>query len=324
MKKERKNYIASCEISEVVTVTLGGFAQKIAIEGKKKDLPVVICLHGGPGSPVPFSVGARGLFPEWTDRAVMVYWDQLGCGINNRKIDDSFSIGSFVDMTCDLVGEIKNRFPQNKIYLFGISWGSVLALKTALRIPEKLGGALCYGQFLENNFFSEEVLNAFSSAPKKVQKRVAKIVKTGADCEYKVFDKNLKTLFRYMNKYTNAYFNKHSEPVKIGGIVKGLMSRPDYRFRAFMAVVKNGYRGNQSLWRELVKIHLSEELDNLQIPYRILQGDTDIVTSTALVQRAAEECGNENVTCKTVRDSGHMPSENAMVEVFEALTELIQ
>ena len=81
MNKARKKYIQSCEVSEIAEVSLGGRVQKIAIEGKSKNLPVVIALHGGPGSPVPFSVGCRGLFPEWTDKAVMVFWDQLGCGI---------------------------------------------------------------------------------------------------------------------------------------------------------------------------------------------------------------------------------------------------
>ena len=324
MNKARKQYIESCEVSEVVTVDLGGFAQKIAIEGKKRDLPVVICLHGGPGSPVPFSVGVRGLFPEWTDRAVMVYWDQLGCGINNRKIDDSFTIDSFVQMTCDLVGEIKNRFPQNKIYLFGVSWGSILALKTVLRIPEMLNGALIYGQFLESNFFSEEVEAAFSSAPEKVKNQVSAIVKTGADCKYKILNKNLKKLFHYLNQYTNAYENKNAEPTPVGEIVKGLLFSPDYRFRDFMAIVKNGYQKNKSLWGELVKIHLAPCLSKVKIPYVMMQGDTDIVTSTALVVQAAQESGNEKVSVKTVKDSGHIPSKSAMEEVFYVLLEMIK
>ncbi len=324
MKKARKAYIQNCEVSEVRSVTLGGYEQKIAIEGWKRELPVVICLHGGPGSPVPFSVGARGLFPAWTDQAVMVYWDQLGCGINNRKIDDSFTIDSFVDMTCDLVEVIKKRFPQNKIYLLGISWGSVLALKTALRIPEKLSGAFCYGQFLENNFFSEEVVNAFSSAPRKVQKEIEEIAKTGADCDYKVLDKHLRTLNKRMNQYTNAYFNKNAEPIKIGEIAKGLLSSPDYKFRDFMAVMKNGYRGNQSLWRELVKIDLAHSLSDLKIPYYIVQGDSDIVTSTSRVKSAVENCGNERVTVKIVKDSGHMPSQSAMDETLKELAEFIK
>ena len=324
MKKERKQYIESCEISEVVTLKLGGFAQKIAIEGKKGDLPIVICLHGGPGSPVPFSVGARGLFPAWTDRAVMVYWDQLGCGINNRKIDDSFTIDSFVQMTCELVGEIKNRFPQNKIYLFGVSWGSILALKTVLRIPESLNGAVVYGQFLESNFFSDEVAAAFASAPEKVQNQVKEIVKTGADADYKILDKSLNTLFTYLNKYTNAYNNKNAEPAQIGEMIKGLLTSPDYRFRDFMAIVKNGYQNNTSLWGELVKIHLAPCLAQLSLPYVILQGDTDIVTSTAYVTQAVQSCGNDNVSVKTVNNSGHIPSNAAMEEVFYALLELMK
>lgn len=324
MKKARKKYIESCEISEVTEVALGGFKQKIAIEGKRKDSPVVVCLHGGPGSPVPFSVGARGLFPEWTDKAVMVYWDQLGCGINNRKIDDSFSIDSFVQMTCELVEEIKNRFPKNKVYLFGISWGSVLALKAALKIPNLLDGAFCYGQLLRNNFFSEEMLEAFSSAPKKIRKEIEKIVKTGSDCEYKILDRNLKKRSKYLSKYTDGFINKKGGPVKIGEIAKGLLSSPDYRFRDFMAVVKNGYRGNESLVREVLTIDLAKNLCDIRIPYFIVQGDTDLVTLTKTACEAVQNCGNENVKIKIVKDSGHLPSENAMAEILNALTEFIQ
>lgn len=324
MKKARKEYIKSCEVSEVITVTLGGYPQKIAIEGKKRELSVVICLHGGPGSPVPFSVGARGLFPAWTDKAVMVYWDQLGCGINNCKIDNSFSVDSFVEMTCDLVKEIKIRFPENKLFLLGISWGSILSLKTALKIPELLDGAFVYGQFLENNFFSQEMLEAFSAAPKKVQKKVEKIVKTGADCDYKVLYKNLQTLFKNAQKYTNAYFNKNAEPIKIGEIARGLFSSPDYKFRDFMAVVKNGYRKNESLWNEVVKIDLAHLLAEVKIPYLIIQGDTDIVTSTSTVTKAVQNYRNEKVTFKIVKNSGHMPSLAAMVEVLETLAEFIK
>ena len=115
MNNKRNSYISSCEISSIESVKLGGYQQKIAIEGKSKNSPIVICLHGGPGSPIPFSVGCRGLFPDITDHLIMVYWDQLGCGINNRKIDNSFTIEHFVKMTADLIKEIKARFPKNKL-----------------------------------------------------------------------------------------------------------------------------------------------------------------------------------------------------------------
>ncbi len=324
MNKTRKQYIKSCEVSEVVTLTLGGYEQKVLIEGKRKDLPVVITLHGGPGSPVPFSVGCRGLFPEWTSKAIMVFWDQLGCGANNYKLDDGFKISDFVEMTCNLVDYVKARFPQNKVYLFGVSWGSILSLYTALRTPEKLDGAFVYGQVLKELFFNGEVASAFGSAPQSAQKAVKKILETGADCEYKVLDKNLKTLYKLLNRYTNAYTNKNGAPVRVGRIVKGLLQSPDYKFRDFIAVVKNGYASNTSLWRELLSLDLSSGLSEVKIKYFILQGDTDIITSTASVLKASEDCNNKNVTAKTVKNSGHMPSAAAMEECFNTFLRFVE
>lgn len=320
---KRKKYIKSCEISEVVTVKLGGFEQKIAIEGKSKSLPIVIMLHGGPGSPVPFSVGCRGLFPEWTDKVIMVYWDQLGCGINDYKLDDSFHIENFVEMTCELVDYIKQRFPENKLYIFGVSWGSILALNAALRVPEKLDGAFVYGQVLKNLFFNDEVARAFDNAPKKAKRAAQRILGDGANCEYAVLDRNLKELYKLLNGYTDAYFNKNAKRAPIGKIVFGLMTSPDYSFKDFQAVMKNGYAHNTTLWKELLNIDLTPLLADIKIKYLLLQGETDIVTSTANVIKAVEGCGNKNIAVKVVKNSGHMPSADAMKECFNVLLRFI-
>lgn len=139
MRKERKAYIQSCKISEVTTVALGGFKQKILIEAREEGLPVVLFLHGGPGFPPPFCIGARGLFPDITQKFTAVFWDQLGSGANNHKIDDSFAAAHFVAMTVDLIKYLKGRFSQ-PLYLFGISWGSLLAAYAAAEAPQLLAG----------------------------------------------------------------------------------------------------------------------------------------------------------------------------------------
>ena len=107
---KNKKIKSNNEISELCSFYLGRYQQKVLIEGKSKDNPIVITLHGGPGMPIPFSVGCRGLFPVFTDEFIMVYWDQLGCGINNHVIDDSFSIDTFVQMTEELIEKIKDKF----------------------------------------------------------------------------------------------------------------------------------------------------------------------------------------------------------------------
>lgn len=320
---KRKNYIKSCEISEVVTVRLGGFEQKILIEGKRKNLPVVLMLHGGPGSPVPFSVGGRGLFPEWTDKAITVCWDQLGCGINNHKLDDGFHIENFVEMTCELIEYIKLRFPENKLYLFGISWGSVLALGAATRMPEKLDGALAYGQVLKNLFFNDEVARAFDNAPSKAKQTVKNILECGSNCEYEILDKNLKQLYKLLTKYTNAYYNKNAKRAPIGKIVFGLLTSPDYSFKDFQAIMKNGYAHNTTLWKELLNIDLTPLLGKVQTKYMILQGETDIITSTAEILKTVDNCNNKNVAVKIINNSGHLPSSDAMDECSRTLLQFI-
>lgn len=324
MKKSRKNYIESCEVSEVTEVVLGGYKQKIAIEGKSKHLSVVICLHGGPGSPVPFSVGCRGLFPEWTDEAIMVYWDQLGCGCNNYKIDDSFKVENFVDMTCDLVCEIKERFPENKLFLFGVSWGSILALHAALRVNQKIDGVFVYGQVLKNLFFNGEVEAAFDGAPQKAKQAALKILQAGTDLDYAVLDKNLRKLYKLLRKYTDAYTNRNAAPAPIGEIIKGLLTSPDYSFKDFKAVVKNGYRYNKTLLLDHLNTDLTHLLSEVKVRYVMLQGDTDIITSTKNVLTAVEKCGNENVSVKVIKDAGHLPSAAAMNECFKVLLQFIQ
>ena len=99
----RKKIIASNHISEVCVFNLGGYLQKVLIEGKRKSLPVVINLHGGPGMPVPFCIGCRGMFPEFTNKYIMVYWDQLGCGCNVNERAKELSVSNYVDMTIEIV-----------------------------------------------------------------------------------------------------------------------------------------------------------------------------------------------------------------------------
>ena len=45
MNKKRKEIIANNEISEIYTLNLGGYNQKVLFEGKKKELPIVIFLQ---------------------------------------------------------------------------------------------------------------------------------------------------------------------------------------------------------------------------------------------------------------------------------------
>lgn len=314
MNKQRKLTIENNEISEVCTVLLGGYPQKIMLDGKSRSNPVVICLHGGPGSPVPFSVGCRGMFPDITEKFTLVCWDQLGCGINNRPIDDSFRVEHFADMTVDLVREVRARFPENRIYLFGVSWGSVLAAKAAIRAADMIDGVVIYGQVLCNLTYNDYVFEALerSAMPKAKKKKLRSMRNQRTD-------KTARQIMGWIGKYTDGYSCKEGEPAPMKGIISGLMSSPDYRFRDFKAIVSNGYRKNRSLMNELFEIDLSEELAAVAVPYVIIQGSTDIVTPTEAVREFLAGCSNPFIRLECVGKSGHLPGKEGMDRIFAEL-----
>lgn len=318
MNKQRKQIIEQNEISEMYIFSLGKMPQKVLIEGKHKDLPVVVTLHGGPGSPIPFSVGCRGLFPMFTDHFIMVYWDQLGCGINDYELKDAFSVDDFVEMTVDLIAEVKKLFPDNKIILFGMSWGSILALKALQKAKAGVDTVVVWGQVFRKLFLNEEVYKALEHAGLSADK-MRRIRTISAD---NFSDKDMKFLAGSIRKYTDGYFNKKGEPTPVGPIVKGLLTSPDYRFKDFKAIMVNGTASGIRLWPELLKMDLTKELLEVRIPYYILQGDTDIVTSTADIQRAVELSENPNLHCRIIANSGHMPGKAGMDAVLETLRKI--
>ncbi len=313
---KRKDVIKSNEISELHTFTLGGFPQKVLIEGKSRKLPVVITLHGGSGTPIPFSVGCRGLFPAFTDQFIMVYWDQLGCGINNHPIDDSFTIAKFVDMTADLIWKVKQLFPGNRIFLFSTSWGSILS--ALVMEQEPVDGVLSCGQIVRNVFFNDIVYRALEQSKLPAEK-LARIRNIRIE---QITDKDMQLISGSVRKYTYGYTNPNGKKAPMGGMIFGLMTSPDYEFKDFKAIMMNGYLGNLSLWKEILTLNLSDVLRKMKVPYVMLQGDTDIVAATEYVQEITENSSNSNLQCRVIENCGHQPSADMMDAVYNALLDL--
>ena len=258
MNRKRRETIKSNEICELRTYRLSGYDQKVLLEGRHRTAPLLVFLHGGPGSPVPFSAGCRGMFPEITGRFIVVYWDQLGCGINDRIIDDSFSIGSYVNMTIELIKMLKADFPEQPINLFGISWGSVLAAKAALQVPELIHRVVTYGQVLKKLFFNDEVFGALEglAIPQRVRQQLC-----GLRAQKEYSPDNVKSMAAWIRKYTEGYQAKAGGKTPLGKILFGLLTSPDYSFKDFKAITVNGTMKNNSLIKELIAVDLNDTLE---------------------------------------------------------------
>ncbi|MCR4943757.1 MAG: alpha/beta fold hydrolase [Clostridium sp.] len=314
----RKQVIKENKVSEIHSFNLGGYNQKVLIEGKSKDLPIVITFHGGPGSPLPFSVGARGMFPEFTEKFIMVYWDQLGCGINNYPLDKNFTIDKFATMAIDLINNIKSLFPSNKLYVFATSWGSILSAKVLERCPNIVNGVVVSGQIIKDIIFNDEVINALSQT-KLSKDKIEAIRKINTD---NFTFKDLEMISDYLRKYTYAYTNKKGKQISIAKLILGLMMSPDYKFKDFKAVMKNGYTNNTFIWNGILNVDLSRVLKEIEIPYIILQGDTDIIAPTSWVKELVDRSSNSNLKCYVVENTGHIPGQELVDRIIKELLNL--
>lgn len=311
---KRKQHLQSCQVLDTKIYTLHGYPQKVLFEGKHSNSPIILYLHGGPGSPVPFCAGSRGLFPDVTERFIMAYWDQLGCGINDYVIDDSFSVDDYVSMTVDLLYAIHKDFPENKINLFGVSWGSILAACAAAKVPELVNKVVVYGQVTKNLFFNQEVFDTLNAA-KLSDKQKTVLSEIYSKQEHTAED--IKAMAGLIRKYTEGYQAKAGGKTPMAKIMWGLLTSPDYSFKNFKAVGMNGTMKNQSLYKKIVSLDITDVLSGIKIPYLILQGETDIVTSTRFIKEFIQNTENENLTLSVLPNSGHMPGGDAMKRIIE-------
>lgn len=320
MNKRRRDVIEACEVSRLVEYDLGGVPQKVLVEGMRATNPLLVFLHGGPGSPLPFSAGMRGMYPELYERYVLVSWDQHGCGINDGPVGERFGVDDYATMTADLLRALKRDFPDNELNVLGTSWGSVLAARAAVAVPDLIGHAMVYGQVLRELGFNDEVFEALGCAlPERLQPRLAELRGKPVHTPEEAL-----LVSRWIGKYTEGYQAKSIRSTAGGSVslsaldmVRALLGSPDYRLRDVKAaVVSNSCMKSARLLTEILGLDLSGTLAEVRVPYLIMQGEKDIVTSTRAIRAYLSEKPNDNLSFHLVEGAGHMPGGQAMDDLL--------
>jgi pimeloyl-ACP methyl ester carboxylesterase len=139
-------------------VHINGLDQWLSIRGDDSDNPVVLYLHGGPGSvTMPFYY----MLPKaWEQKFVMVHWDQRGTGktrCSNPDYDPAdATFEDFYADTVAVVNHLRERLGKKKVIVLGHSWGTILGLHLARRRPELIHAYVGTGQVV-NNWKGEDV-----------------------------------------------------------------------------------------------------------------------------------------------------------------------
>lgn len=140
-------------IATLETVELNGSRQWISIRGRDTSKPVLLFLAGGPGGSQLST--ARYALGGLEDHFVVVNWDQPGAGKSFDAVNRAtITPDRYIEDAHALVLQLRRRFGQEKVYVLGESWGSVLGVMLVQRYPELFHALIGTGQmvaFLEND-----------------------------------------------------------------------------------------------------------------------------------------------------------------------------
>ena len=152
-----------------INVTGGKVWYKIVGSGDKTPL---LLLHGGPGVPSYYLNPMASL----SDERPVIFIDQLGCGRSDRITDTSLmTIESYVNQ----LKQIHDALGLKDYYLFGHSWGTILAVEYYFAHPEGLKALILSGPALDIPRWSKDADTLIATLPDTIQTAIRENEKNG-------------------------------------------------------------------------------------------------------------------------------------------------
>jgi pimeloyl-ACP methyl ester carboxylesterase len=332
-------------ISEKVFVEIGGIEQGMFIRGENPDNPVLLYVHGGPGTPMMQFISYLET-PE-TERLekyfTVCYWEQRGSGMTYSSDTDpaNMTIEQMVEDTREATEYLQKRFGQEKIYMMGHSWGTFLGVKTIEKYPENYLAYVGVGQ-VTNQAESEGLaydymLNRAKAENDPVATEFEKYSRDSYVENVTQLGSALKIRTSTMVRYGNGHLHKFPDGIKTidGAILKSL-----FLFKGYTLGEKiNWFRGFDysmiHIWSLVMEENFFESSTKFEIPFYTAQGDYDYQVSQVLAKQYLETIDAPKKEYFAYADSAHSPNmeepekfvemmrqiaaENPLLEVAESL-----
>ena len=318
---EGKEIVGS--LAEKNFIEIGGIRQGFFIRGENPENPVILFLHGGPGSPelpllIPYETSER-LEKYFT----VCYWDQRGAGMSfSSSIDPAtMNVTQMVEDTRQMTEYLQNRFNQEKIYLMGHSWGSFLGVKTIEKYPENYIAYIGIGQ-VSNQLESEKLAydymlqHATETGDKSAVKDLQKFDKNAAD--FPNLDYIMTVRMSLMNKYRIGM--AHKKPISMTDLGKNLLLFSGYTLAEKANYMRGSLLSLTTIWNNVIKDNFFESSTIFQIPVYITHGKYDYQVSHTLAREWFDKIEAPEKAFFTFENSAHSPN----VEEPEKFVEIVR
>jgi len=287
----------SKSINSLEKIKLGNTNQWISIRGKKIDNPILLYLHGGPGTPVmPLFRYFQAPLEEYF---IVVQWEQRGAGKSfSWKIPkETMTIEKFISDLHELIETLRKKFQKEKIYLMGHSWGSVLGTFIVQRHPDLFYAYIGVGQ-ASDTIETEKIMYKFvldKSQQLKKKTAIKKLEKIGPPFEglqppYKNFYKGgyqaKMGVYGLVAKYGGLIYNARDYNTFLRLFLKYLpIFKPEYKVFDLIKIVQGNIFSTKIMMKELLTVNLFKQVPELKVPVYFLMGRHDYNWSAELAKK---------------------------------------
>lgn len=123
--------------------------------------PLLIFLHGGPGGDYRSGLNVKQLSGNGY---YVIFYDQRGSGLSKRHDPDIYSMQLFLDDLTAVIDHYRSSVNQ-KVFLFGHSWGGMVAAAYINAYPSRINGVI----FAEPGGFNKQLLDEYAQKSRKLQ-----------------------------------------------------------------------------------------------------------------------------------------------------------
>ena len=279
--RKTKNSEGQNSVADLIKINLGKFDQWVLIRGESINNPILLFLHGGPGTT---NIGIAADTQNQLEKDfIVVNWDQLGAGLSyNKSIPkEAMTIEKMLEYTKELIQYLLNRFQKKKVYLVGHSWGSLLGILMSKRYPQYIEKYVGVSQVVGGNE-TEKLCYEYClrKATESNDRKALKKLKELKEPPYEDWMKGL--------QIRSALSNKFGASIKNGSLsslyIKRTLRSQEYKLIDIYKFMAGFSLSLKYLWPEVMKIDLLEEVNSLSMPVYFFLGKYDHSAPSSLAK----------------------------------------
>ncbi|MCW2642839.1 MAG: hypothetical protein JWP76_5145 [Dactylosporangium sp.] len=298
-------------------VSIGGVDQWIGIRGEDRDNPVILVVHGGPGS--PYSIFTP-LLRSWEKHFTVVHWDRRGAGKtlgrNGKAGCGELTFDRMVADGIEVTEFLCRHLRKDKVILLAGSMGTLIGVPLVQRRPDLFSAYVGTDQYVnmahnesQGYRMTLDRLRAAGNA-----KGVAALEKIGADPS------------RWDVPAWGAKMNwtMKTDPVKPNAVTKLLfplaLTSPIHSLRDVVHYGTGFSYSQRKMFDEFMAYDARRYGTRFNVPFFIFQGETDVLTLTTLAQEYFAEVEAPTKALAVINNASHFA---AFTEPDQFLTELL-